>query len=244
MEVSSLEIEVFTTLNGIPDEAINNKTIVVIDVLRATTTITTALAAGCLEVIPVLTPEEAIEMRQRLEDDRVILGGERNALKIPGFDLGNSPLEYTPQVVAGKRLIITTTNGTRAIRRAAGGRQVLLGAMSNGPAVARAAAASATDITIICAGTRDHFSLEDFLTAGLLVEELGHQGEYTLRDGARVAREYFQLHRQDPGAAMMDSYHGHLLASLGMGDDVDYCSRVGTAAVVPVYNGGIIKQLG
>ncbi|MGI9861034.1 2-phosphosulfolactate phosphatase [Moorella naiadis] len=243
MEVYGLEIEVFTTLNGIPDEAINKKTIIVIDVLRATTTITAALAAGCLEVIPVLTPEEAIEMRQRLEDERVLLGGERNALKISGFDLGNSPLEYTPQVVAGKRLIITTTNGTRAIRRAAGGRQVLLGAMGNGPAVARAAAAGAADITIICAGTRDHFSLEDFLTAGLLVEELDNLGEYILRDGARVAREYFRLHRQDPGAAMMDSYHGRLLASLGMEDDVAYCSRVGTTAVVPVYQGGIIKQL-
>ena len=91
-----MEIDVFTSLNGIPEEAINNKTIIVVDVLRATTTITAALAAGCLEVIPVPTPEEAIALRERLDDERVLLGGERNVLKIPGFNLGNSPLEYTP----------------------------------------------------------------------------------------------------------------------------------------------------
>ncbi|MDN5326329.1 MAG: 2-phosphosulfolactate phosphatase [Moorella sp. (in: firmicutes)] len=237
-----MEIEVFTTLNAIPDETINSKTIIVIDVLRATTTITAALAAGCLEIIPVLTPEEAIEMRERLEDDRVLLGGERNALKIPGFDLGNSPLEYTAEVVAGKRLIITTTNGTRAIRRAASGRQVLLGAMINGPAVARAAAAGAADITIICAGTRDRFSLEDFLTAGLLVDELSNLGDFNLRDGARVARDYYRVHREDPEAAMKASYHGQILAGLGMEDDVEYCARVDITNIVPVYNSGIIKS--
>lgn len=237
-----MEIEVFTTLNCIPDEAIYGKTVIVIDVLRATTTITAALVAGCLEIIPVLSPEEAIEMRERLEDDRVLLGGERNALKIPGFDLGNSPLEYTADVVAGKRLIITTTNGTRAIRRAAGGRQVLLGAMNNGPAVARAAAAGAADITIICAGTRDRFSLEDFLTAGLLVDELDKEGEFTLRDGARVARDYYRLHRKDPEAAMKASYHGRLLAGLGMEADIEYCARVAITSIVPVYSNGIIKN--
>ncbi|GEA14583.1 MAG: 2-phosphosulfolactate phosphatase [Moorella sp. (in: firmicutes)] len=239
-----LEIDVFTGINGIPDEAINNKAVIVIDVLRATTTISVALAAGCLEVIPVLTPEEAIDMRERLEDERVLLGGERNALKIPGFDLGNSPLEYTPEIVAGKRLIMTTTNGTRAIRRAAGGRQVFLGAMINAPAVAGLAAAAATDITIICAGTRDRFSLEDFLAAGLLVDRLAGLGEFVLRDGALTARDYYYCHRDDPSAAMKASFHGRLLADLGLEADVEFCSRVGAIDVVPVYGGGIIKKAG
>ncbi len=239
-----MEIDVFTTLNGIPDEAIANKTIIVVDVLRATTTITAALAAGCLEVIPVLTPEEAIEMRERLGDERVLLGGERNALKIPGFDLGNSPLEYTAEVVGGKRVIITTTNGTRAIRRAAAGHQVFLGAMLNAAAVARVAAGEAADITIICAGTRDRFSLEDFLTAGLQVEELAGQGEFTLRDGALAARDYYLCHRADPAAAMKASSHGQLLAELGLSADMDFCARMGTTAVVPQYSGGIIKKAG
>jgi len=239
-----LEIDVFTTLNGIPDEAIANKTIVVVDVLRATTTITVALAAGCLEVIPVLTPEEAIEMRERLGDERVLLGGERNALKIPGFDLGNSPLEYTAEVVGGKRLIITTTNGTRAIRRAAAGRQVFLGAMLNAPTVARIAAGEAADITIICAGTRDRFSLEDFLTAGLQADELVSQGEFTLRDGALAARDYYLCHRADLAAAIKASFHGRLLAELGLGTDMDFCAQVGTTAVVPQHSGGIIKKAG
>ncbi|WP_258360667.1 2-phosphosulfolactate phosphatase [Moorella sulfitireducens (nom. illeg.)] len=237
-----MEIDVFTGLNGIPDEVINNKTIIVIDVLRATTTIAVALASGCLEVIPVLTPEEAIEMRERLGDERVLLGGERNALKIPGFDLGNSPMEYTPEVVGGKRLIMTTTNGTRAIRRAAGGRQVFLGALVNAPAVAGQAAAAEGDITIICAGTRDRFSLEDFLAAGFLVDRLAGQGQFILRDGALAARDYYYLHRDNLLAAMKGSFHGRLLMDLGLEADVEFCSRVGAIDVVPVYGGGIIKK--
>ncbi|MDN5345389.1 MAG: 2-phosphosulfolactate phosphatase [Clostridia bacterium] len=239
-----MEIDVFATLNGIPDEAINNKTTIVVDVLRATTTITVALAAGCLEVIPVLSPEEAIEMRGRLEDERVLLGGERNAVKIPGFDLGNSPLEYTAEVVAGKRLIMTTTNGTRAIRRAAGGRQVVLGAMINAPAVARHVAAATTDITIVCAGTRDRFSLEDFLTAGLIVAELTDQGDFSLRDGALTARDYYYSHHSDLATAMKASFHGRLLAELGLEADMDFCAQVGTSDLVPVYSGGVIKKVG
>jgi len=238
-----LEIDVFTSLNGIPDEAVNNKVVIVVDVLRATTTITAALAAGCLEVIPVLTPEEAIEMRERLEDERVLLGGERNTLKIPGFDLGNSPLEYTPEVVAGKRIILTTTNGTRAISRAAHGRQVLIGAMINAPAVARVAAMAKTDITIICAGTREHFSLEDFLAAGLIVDWHGRYGDFTLRDGARVAREYYGFYRNDAITAMKASFHGQQLMELGFETDIDYCSQIGLVDIVPVYKGGIIKRL-
>lgn len=239
-----MEIDVFTGINGIPDEAINNKTVIVIDVLRATTTITVALAAGCLEVIPVLTPEEAIEMRARLGDERVLLGGERNALKIPGFDLGNSPREYTPEIVAGKRLIITTTNGTRAIRRAAGGHQVFLGAMVNAPSVATAAARGEEDITIICSGTKDRFSLEDFLAAGFIVDRLTALNGFTLRDGARAARDYYLYRRDDPAAALKESYHGRLLEELGLGEDLEFCSRVGILDVVPVYSGGIIKKMG
>lgn len=238
-----MEIDVFTSLNGIPDDAINNRVVIVVDVLRATTTITTALAAGCFEVIPVLTPEEAIAMRERLEDERVLLGGERNSLKIPGFDLGNSPLEYTPEATAGKRIIITTTNGTRAINRAAHGHQVLLGAMINAPAVARAAVMTKNEITIICAGTREHFSLEDFLAAGLIVDQLGNCGGFTMRDGALVARDYYHLHQDDTTPALKASFHGRQLIELGFGADIDYCSQEGLVDIVPVYKGGIIRKL-
>ncbi|MDN5348457.1 MAG: 2-phosphosulfolactate phosphatase [Clostridia bacterium] len=240
----AVELDVFATVNGALDEGLNGKVVVVTDVLRATTTITVALTSGCLEVIPVLTPEEAIEMRERLGNgEHLLLGGERGALKIPGFHLGNSPLEYTPEVVEGKRLIMTTTNGTRAIRRAAAGKLVLLGALVNAPAVAAAAAKAEADVSFLCAGTKDRFSLEDFLTAGALVEEMLKQHDYTLRDGARAALEVYRAYRSDILGAFRSSYHGQQLIELGLEEDLDYCAQLGTLDIVPVYAGGLIKKL-
>ncbi len=234
-------VNVFPTLSSIPDEAINNKTVIVVDVLRATTTITAALAAGCLEVIPVLTQEEAIAMRERLEDERLLLGGERNSLKISGFNLGNSPLEYTPEVVAGKRIIITTTNGTRAISRAVNGSQLLLGAIINATAVARLAAGVGNDIAIICAGTRDYFALEDFLAAGLIIDQLKNYTSFASGDGAQVAWDYYNVNRYQLNKVLKAGFHGRQLIELGFEADIDYCAKVDQVDIVPVYKGGIIK---
>lgn len=239
-----MELEVFCTINSATDEGLNGKVAIIVDTLRATTTIATALEAGCLEVIPVLTPEEAIEMRERLGDDRVLLGGERGAVKIPGFDLGNSPLEYTPEVVQGKRIIITTTNGTRAIKRAAMARLPLLAALVNAPAAAAAAAEAGGDVTILCAGTKDRFSLEDFLTAGLLVSELQKRADYILRDGAWAARELYCLYQDHLPQVLKNSLHGRQLLELGFEADLDYSTQIGLLTAVPVYNGGLIKKYG
>ncbi|GFN22919.1 MAG: 2-phosphosulfolactate phosphatase [Thermoanaerobacteraceae bacterium] len=236
-----MEIDVFSTINSATDDGLAGKVVLVVDTLRATTTIATALEAGCLEIIPVLTPEEAIEMRERLEDDRVLLGGERGGVKIPGFDLGNSPLEYTAEVVGGKRIIMTTTNGTRAIKRAAPARVIFLAAVVNAPAVAAAAAEVEGDVSILCAGTRDRFSLEDFLTAGLLIDELRQRGNYSLRDGARAALELYGLYKGDVAGIIRGSLHGRQLLELGFEADLDYSSRIGLLSTVPSYNGGLIK---
>ncbi|MGB9662098.1 MAG: 2-phosphosulfolactate phosphatase [Moorellaceae bacterium] len=239
-----MELEVFCTINGATDDGLNGKTVIIVDTLRATTTIATALEAGCLEIIPVLTPEEAIEMRERLGDERVLLGGERGAVKIPGFDLGNSPLEYTPEVVQGRRIIITTTNGTRAIKRAAGARLPLLAALVNAPAAAAAAVEAGGDVTILCAGTRDHFSLEDFLTAGLLVSELEKRGDYVLRDGAWAARELYRTYKDNLAQTLKNSLHGRQLLELGFEADLDYSTQVGVLVSVPYYSGGLIRRYG
>ncbi|MDK2820614.1 MAG: 2-phosphosulfolactate phosphatase [Clostridia bacterium] len=237
-----MEVEVFPTFKSVADEHIHNKTIIVVDVLRATTTITMALAEGCLEVIPVLTPEEAIAMRTRLEDKRVLLGGERNSVKIPGFDLGNSPLECIKQKIKGKRLIMTTTNGTQAIRRASNGKEIFLGAIVNAQAVAKRAAATSRDIGIICAGTRELFSIDDFFTAGLIVNYLLDNGEFDLRDGALAAMEYYRFKNISPVEVFRSCYHGKTLIEKGMEEDLIYCAKENLVNVVPVYDKGIIKR--
>src|SRR5205823_10380648 len=140
------------------------KTVVVIDVLRATTTIVHALAAGAREVVPCLEVEDARRIAAEL-GKAAILGGERRGLPIPGFDVGNSPAEYTRQRVGGKTVVFTTTNGTRAMQRCKFASRVLLGAFVNFSAVCRELAV-VDHVALVCAGTDGHVTREDTLLAG------------------------------------------------------------------------------
>ena len=133
-------------------EALAGATLVVIDVLRATTVIPHALAVGAKAVIPCLEVEDAVQAAARLPAGQAVLGGERGGLKIDGFDLGNSPDEYTPQTVAGKTLVFTTTNGTRAMMHCRQAQRVLLGSFVNASAIVDALAAD-RDVRLLCAGT-------------------------------------------------------------------------------------------
>ncbi|MTI80224.1 MAG: 2-phosphosulfolactate phosphatase [Firmicutes bacterium] len=142
---------------------------VVLDVLRATTTITTALKNGCREVIPVADVDEA---RKLGDDPNVLLCGERSAVKLPGFNLGNSPLEFNCDTVSGKTVVLTTTNGTGAIKMAAKkSGTVVIGSLLNSKAVAKKLLQFNGDILLVCSGTRGNFSMEDTLAAGFIVKE-------------------------------------------------------------------------
>jgi 2-phosphosulfolactate phosphatase len=230
------------------DPALPSLTAVVIDVLRATSTIVAALAAGAHGVIPVLTPEEARALARTMPGGRVLLGGERKAVLIPGFDLGNSPREYTPDVVAGKTIILTTTNGTRAVHAASTAARVFMGAVLNAGAVARAVIAEGRDLVIICAGTRGSFSLEDALAAGLILEALPEAADL---DGYDLEADYDDLswatlaiashYRGRPAEALRRIHHGQDLQSLGFAADLDYCALLDSIPVVPVWSEGIIR---
>lgn len=152
-------------------EALAGGTVVVIDVLRASTVIVHALAAGAREVIPCLEIEDARQVAARLPKGQAILGGERGGLPIEGFDLGNSPSEYTAERVAGKTVVFTTTNGTRAMQQCRQARRVLIGALVNASAIVEAVAAE-DQVHLMCAGTRGEITREDVLVAGLLADRL------------------------------------------------------------------------
>jgi 2-phosphosulfolactate phosphatase len=160
------------------------------DVLRASTTMITALEAGAREVIPCLEVEEARAAAAEFLPGEVLLGGERHGLRIDGFDLGNSPAEYTPDVVAGKTLIFTTTNGTRALGRCRLAKRVLVGAFVNATAVVQELL-GADRIFLMCAGTEGKLSRDDLLLAGFLVDRLQRQGGaiYQLNVQAADARK-------------------------------------------------------
>src|SRR5947209_2399479 len=171
-----------------PADAVRGVNVAVVDVLRATTTIAAALANGAAGVIPVAEPEDANALGNRLGRDRVLFGGERESRRIAGFDLDNSPASFTETALGGKTVVLTTTNGTRALRAVANAASVRTAALVNRTAVADALAHEDGDVAIVCAGNANGFALEDALGAGALVDTLLTLiGDVELRDGARAA---------------------------------------------------------
>src|SRR6059036_4256537 len=234
-----MKIDVFFTPLGLAAGDLGGRAIVVIDVLRATTTVATALANGAKAVIPAATSEEAVRLASNLEKDGVLLAGERKSLKIEGFNLGNSPREMTPDAVAGKTLFLATTNGTPALLAAQGGDPVLVAAALNFSAAAeraRALFAERGDLVIICAGREKQFALEDAYTAGRLIKAVKKgvpPKKLALNDAAQVSLDLAALGGwQD---ALGASHAARMLGEAGFGDDVKFCANPDRLSIVPVY---------
>jgi 2-phosphosulfolactate phosphatase len=206
---------------------------VVIDVLRATTTMIHALAAGCTCVRPCAEVEEAREVAGQMRAGRVLLGGERGGAPLPGFDVGNSPREYTAKVCRGCTLVLTTTNGTRALLRAAEAERILLAGFVNYSAVCEQLRRDARPIHIICAGTEGEITLEDTLLAGALVDFLCDVAEVRLNDGARLAWDCFENHGRVLLGALELSRGGANLRRLGYDEDIRAAAQVDQFTVVP-----------
>jgi len=222
-------------------DAVRGAHVAVIDVLRATTTIATALAHGAAGVIPVAEPEDAIALAGRLGRDRVLLCGERHSLRIEGFDLDNSPASFTPPAVEGKTLLITTTNGTRALRAVATAASVRTAALVNRTATADALAHENGDVVIVCAGEANGFALEDALGAGALVDTLLTLiGDVELCDGARAAALLYRAVAARLADAVASADHAQALAEKGFARDVTRCAALDTLTVVPTLRDGIL----
>ncbi|MBS0209262.1 MAG: 2-phosphosulfolactate phosphatase [Planctomycetes bacterium] len=210
-------------------ERLRDRAVVVIDVLRATTTIAFALNAGAREVIPCLEVDDARRRAAQYPAGTVLLGGERLGVRIEGFDLGNSPTEYTAERVINKTVVFTTTNGTRAMERCRLARRVLLGALVTRRAVAKALAGE-TDVDIVCAGTRGEVGLDDALTAGAIAEELLMQWIThvpALNDQTRIAMDAWgRAERRGVLPALEESYGGRNLIEEGFKDDIFIASDV------------------
>lgn len=220
------------------------KTIVVIDVLRATSTIATALANGAMEVIPVADPSEAIQLAKRLGDDQCLTGGERGGLPIPGLNLGNSPREYTCEVVNGMKLALCTSNGTHAIRWAQAAKKVYTASFLNLNSVVRQLEQENTDVLLVCSGSDGGFAMEDLYCAGRIIQEISAQKmNLALSDAAKLAKMAAQsIESIGLEKALSETEHGKNLYELGLGDDVTFCAQVNYFTLVPVYIGGrIIK---
>ena len=218
-----------TPLNILPG-ALDGAAAIVNDALRMTSVAVTALSNGCTGVLACAEVDSA---RQAASETGALLGGERNAVLIPGFDFSNSPLEYTRERIAGRRLVMSTSNGTKAIAAVSGAKRALLGAFLNASAAARAVA-DEESVVIVCAGTLGAFTLEDALAAGAILEALRAQGTSpALDDMAVAAQMLYDSAKANLYAALMPTKHFTRLRMLGFEEDLRYCLTLDALSNVP-----------
>jgi 2-phosphosulfolactate phosphatase len=250
---SPLSIQTFFSATEAESTDMTGKVAVVIDVIRATTVIVEALASGARGIFPTVTTEEAIALAQTLGREDALLCGERKGLRVEGFDLGNSPQEFTAERVNGKQLVMSTTNGTRSLRACQGARRVLIMAFTNIQAVVERVHAlqvseDASKLVLVCAGKEGRFALDDAVCAGLFLKALtavvaGDAGQrpLVLDEGSRVAvqlADAFPLSE----AFLKTTAAGAALVEVGLGDDLAWCARRDQVSLVPEMEDRVIRR--
>jgi 2-phosphosulfolactate phosphatase len=227
---------------------ITGRVVAVIDVLRASTSIAIALGNGARNIVPLESADEVITRAKQFDRGEVRLAGERKMLMVPGFDLGNSPGEFTREAVEGKTVLLTTTNGTAAMIGLQTARDVVVASYVNLEAVSvlmRTAARAGTDITLICAGRDKLFSLEDAACAGRYVRAIAKRlTKVEMGDGAFAATVIDRKYGDRLDQLFADSEAGQALADAGFAADLETCAAVDSCAVIPIFQDRQITLLG
>jgi len=243
-----VRIDVFFGTSGLTPGDTAARVVVVIDVLRASTSIATALANGARAVIPLDSTDEVVMSAKAFDRSEVKLAGERQMRPIPGFDLGNSPLEFTRETIEGKTVLLSTTNGTGAITALQGPRDVVIGSYVNFSAVLamlRTAMRGGTDIAILCAGREKQFSLEDAACAGRFVHHaMRRRADVALNDAAFAGMLIDRRYSDNLMRLFSASAHGRALSEAGYGDDLAACAAIDSYPVIPIYSDRQITKLG
>lgn len=232
-----MRLDVFLTPGETTPAALADRTVVVLDILRATTSIVQALDAGAKSVFPVGSIEEALRLANTFGRDEVLLAGERRCVPIEGFDLGNSPREFTADRVAGKTIVMTTTNGTAAMALTVNAERTYIGSLLNRSAVIDLLIEQQADPIFLCSGREKQFALEDAVGAGRFAELLlsRRPGEWELNDGARAA---ISLAREfGSGVEMFElAAGGKGILEAGLAEDLPVCARTDVLDIVPVLH--------
>jgi 2-phosphosulfolactate phosphatase len=226
------KVKIWLGAEGAEQAAKSSDIIIVVDVLRASSTIITAIANGALSVIPVLTVKQAIALARATPDS--ILGGERNGLRIRGFGLGNSPLEYTKRAVQSKNVVFTTTNCTKVLERCkqlASATEVFIGAFLNATAIASSVKRLSTQddkgVSIVQAGSAGKSALDDLVCAELIKNIIENRVEQ------QPLTQMNSIISPILRAILSNTRHGKYLISRGFQNDIWYCSQVDRIAMVP-----------
>jgi len=243
-----MRVDVVTTPGELEGEDLSGSIVIVVDVVRATTTLLAGLEAGARRAHAVESVEDALDLRRSIGEDDVVLCGERGGRRIEGFDLGNSPLEFEPASVADKILVCTTTNGTRTLSRCENADELWLGCFRNRAALVESSAKvlrgelegqAPSRLLIACAGKEGRLGLDDHLCAGLIIEGLAASvPETRLSDGARSARATAREIRTPSAAFLATTAAGEALVDIGLETDLEYCAELDVSRSVPRREAG------
>jgi len=225
-----------------------SRLVAVIDVLRAATSIAAALANGARAVVPLDSSDDVVMRAKAFAREEVRLAGEQKMLPIPGFDCGNSPRDFTREAVAGKTVLLSTTNGTGAVTAVQGARDVVVASYVNFTPVAallRSALRGGTDAAIICAGRGRQFSLEDAACAGRYVNHVTRELiDVEFNDAAVAASLIDRVFGDDLMRLFLASRHGQALRDAGFGEDLPVCGAIDAYPVLPIYQERQITKIG
>ncbi len=234
--------EIFFTPAQVDDLFLRDKNVAVVDVLRASTTIITALSNGAREIIPVPSIESAVKISGSLFGDVTLRGGERHAKMIEGFNLGNSPAEYTEETVKGKSIIFCTTNGSLAITKGRYAKNLVVAGFVNISKVAEFLASLGEDFFILCAGNQNNFCIEDVVCAGMILSKteqiLGQN--FVIGDSGLAAMSLYKTYNRSILKMIRQSDHGKYLTELGFREDIKFCSGIDCIPVVPIFANNVL----
>jgi len=238
-------MQVDVQLLPIPPEVsvLSTRSVVVLDILRATSVIVHALAEGAREFIPVRTVEDAFEVKKRFPPGTTLLGGEKDTQPIPGFDLGNSPREYVTERIGNKRIVLRTTNGSQAFHLISSAREAVVGSFFNVEATARRCMRLGLDLLIFPSGDEGAFSLEDTVCGGMIIDRIlkVKGNEVVLTDASNAALILFRRFEDNLVEVFHRSRHGNKLISLGRDADLPYCAQTNLFSIIPVFRDGVIR---
>ncbi|RYU89256.1 2-phosphosulfolactate phosphatase [Mucilaginibacter terrigena] len=233
-------LDVCLTPALIPLYNVENYIVVVIDIFRATSSICYGIGNGAEAIIPVAEVEQCAAYRQK--GLGYLLAAERNGEVVAGFDFGNSPFSYTAEKVAGKTIVLTTTNGTHALHLSRKAKKVVIGSFLNLTALCNWLKTQPENILLVCAGWQNNFNLEDTLFAGAVIEQL-KTGAYTLDDPAIAANDLFHLGKNNISQYLGKTSHGERLRKLGIEKDIEFCLQVNLTTAIPVLHGERLVKL-
>ncbi len=235
-----MDVKLYLTPNPVRKKDLEGSTVVVVDVLRCTTSICAALVAEAKGVIPTSGPGEAGDMWAKIGSDMAVLAGERNGVRIENFQLGNSPSEFTPQSVGGKYVVMTTTNGTAAFAEAHGAALALSCSLTNVSRVADRTIREGRDVVVLCAGREGYFSIEDTICGGMLIHLLRAEfkEDLTVNDAGSLALLLYRTNKTAIRQTIAQGEHGRMLESIGFGADIETAAAIDSMPVLPVLKDG------